>query len=178
MSEVRTIKTTENVMRKVKIGKVVLNIGVGRSGEVLERAKKILKDLTGRKPCYKKAKKTVRDFGIHRGESIATIVTLRGDDALETLKNLLIVKEKRLPSSSFDKRGNCSFGIREHIEIPGMKYDPEIGVFGLDVSVVLERPGYRISRRRRARSKVGKNHIATQDEAIKFFKEILGVDVY
>ncbi|MCP8304459.1 MAG: 50S ribosomal protein L5 [archaeon] len=168
----------KNVMRKIEIGKVVLNIGVGKSGEVLERAKKILKELTGHRPCHRKAKRTVRDFGIHRGESIATMVTLRGDDASETLKNLLIAKETKLPSSSFDKRGNCSFGIREHIEIPGMKYDPEIGVFGLDVSVVLERPGHRVSRRRRARSKVGKNHRVTQEEAIKFFKENLGVDVY
>jgi len=84
----------------------------------------------------------------------------------------------KLPSSSFDERGNCSFGIKEHIEIPGIKYDPEIGIFGLDTSVLLDRPGYRISKRRRARSKVGKNHRVTQVEAINFFKEVLGVDVY
>ncbi|MGB9659763.1 MAG: 50S ribosomal protein L5 [Nitrososphaerales archaeon] len=178
MSNSQTIKTAENVMRKIKIGKVVLNIGVGKSGDILEKAKKILEDLSNQKPCPRKAKRTVRDFGIHKGESIATVVTLRGDNALRTLKRLLLAKGMRLPISSFDDRGNCSFGIREHIEIPGTKYDPETGIFGLNVSVLLERPGYRVSRRRRARSVIGKNHFVNREEAIKFFKEALGVEVY
>jgi len=175
---VQIMETTENVMRKIKISKVALNIGVGKSGEVLERAKKILKDLTGHKPCPRKTKRTIRDFGIHKGESIATMVTLRDNDALETLKRLLIAKEMKISSSSFDQRGNCSFGIREHIEIPGIKYDPEIGIFGLNISVSLGRAGYVISKRKRARSKIGKNHRVTKEETIKFFKEFLGVDVY
>jgi large subunit ribosomal protein L5 len=165
-------------MRKIKIGKVVLNVGVGKSGDILEKAKKILEDLSNQKPCPRKAKRTVRDFGIHKGESIATVVTLRGDNALRTLKRLLLAKGMRLPISSFDDRGNCSFGIREHIEIPGTKYDPETGIFGLNVSVLLERPGYRVSRRRRARSVIGKNHFVNREEAINFFKEALGVEVY
>ena len=178
MSEVQSIEKIENIMRKIKIGKVVLNIGVGRSGEVLERAKKILHDLTGHKPCTRKAKRSVRDFGIHKGESIATLVTLRGNEAVEILKRLIIAREMRLSSSSFDRRGNCSFGIKEHIEIPGIKYDPEIGIFGLNINITLERSGYNVSKRRRTRSKVGKGHIITQEESIKFFKELLGVDIY
>lgn len=178
MSNSQTIKMAENVMREIKIGKVVLNIGVGRSGDILEKAKKILEDLSNQKPCPRKAKRTVRDFGIHKGESIATAVTLRGDNALRILKRLLLAKGMRLPVSSFDERGSCSFGIREHIEIPGTKYDPETGIFGLNVSVLLERPGYRVSRRRRARSMIGKNHFVNREEAIKFFKEALGVEVY
>lgn len=178
MSNSQTIKTAENVMRKIKIDKVVLNVGVGKSGDILEKAKKILEDLSNQKPCPRKAKRTVRDFGIHKGESIATVVTLRGDNALRTLKRLLLAKGMRLPISSFDDRGNCSFGIREHIEIPGTKYDPETGIFGLNVSILLERPGYRVSRRRRARSVIGKNHFVNREEAINFFKEALGVEVY
>ncbi|MEM3382846.1 MAG: 50S ribosomal protein L5 [Nitrososphaerales archaeon] len=178
MSNIQKLETVENVMRKIKIGKVVLNIGVGKSGEVLERAKKILEEISSQKPCPKKAKRTVRDFGIHRGEPIATMVTLRKDNALKTLKRILLAKGMRLPISSFDDRGSCSFGIKEHIEIPGTKYAPEIGIFGLNVSVLLERPGYRVSRRKRAKSKIGKTHRVNRDEAIEFFKEVLGVEVY
>lgn len=178
MSNIQTLEVVENVMRKIKIGKVVLNIGVGKSGEALERAKKILEELSNQKPCSRKAKRTVRDFGIHRGESIATMVTLRGDNAMKTLKRILLAKGMKIPISSFDERGSCSFGIKEHIEIPGTKYSPEIGIFGLNVSVLLERPGYRVSRRKRAKSKIGKNHRVNRDEAIKFFKEVLGVEVY
>jgi large subunit ribosomal protein L5 len=178
LSNTQALKTVENAMRKIKIGKVVLNIGVGKSGDVLERAKKILEELSNQKPCFRKAKRTVRDFGIHRGEPIATMVTLRGDNALKTLKRILFAKGMRLPISSFDERGSCSFGIREHIEIPGMRYDPEIGIFGLNVSVLLERPGYRVSRRKRAKSKIGRNHRVNRDDAIRFFKESLEVEVY
>ncbi|NWG09866.1 MAG: 50S ribosomal protein L5 [Nitrososphaerales archaeon] len=165
-------------MCDIRIGKVVLNIGVGKSGDVLERAKRTLDDLSNQKSCPKMAKRTVRDFGIHKGESIAAMVTLRGDKALETLKRLLVAKGMRIPASSFDGRGNCSFGIKEHIEIPNMRYDPDIGIFGLNVSAALERPGYRVSRRRRVRSKVGRNHVVTKDEAEDFFKKELGVEVY
>lgn len=178
MSITQTSKSIKNVMRDIRIGKVVLNIGVGKSGDVLERAKRTLDDLSNQKSCPTMAKKTVRDFGIHKGESIAAMVTLRDDKALETIRRLLVAKGMRIPASSFDKRGNCSFGIKEHIEIPNMKYDPDIGIFGLNVSVALERPGYRVSRRRRVRSKVGRNHMVTKDEAEAFFKKELGVEVY
>ncbi|MGQ9719639.1 MAG: 50S ribosomal protein L5 [Nitrososphaerales archaeon] len=178
MSITQTSKSIKNVMCDIRIGKVVLNIGVGKSGDVLERAKRTLDDLSNQKSCPRMAKKTVRDFGIHKGESIAAMVTLRGDKALETLKRLLVAKGMRIPTLSFDGRGNCSFGIKEHIDIPNMRYDPDIGIFGLNVSVALEHPGYRVSRRRRVRSKVGRNHVVTKDEAEDFFKKELGVEVY
>lgn len=165
-------------MHEIGIGKVVLNIGVGKSGDTLEKAKKVLENLVEQKPCYRQAKRTIRDFGIHKGEAIATVLTLRKDKASETLKRLLAGKAMRLPRSSFDERGNCSFGLKEHIEIPGVKYYPEIGIFGLNVSVVLERPGYRVSRRRRGSSKVGKDHLISKDEAIRFFVEKLKVEVF
>ena len=167
----------ENPMREVRIGKVVINIAVGKSGERLEKAAKLLEMITGQKPSQRKAKKTIRGFGIYRGEPIAVVTTLRKKKAFEILKLLLQAKGNTLKASSFDERGNVSFGIKEHIDIPGMKYDPEIGIFGMDVCVQLERSGYRVARRKRARSKVGKNHLVTKEEAINFFRNVLGVEV-
>jgi large subunit ribosomal protein L5 len=167
----------ENVMKRVRIGKVVINMAVGKSGEPLERAKRVISLLTDQKPCERKAKKTIRDFGIHRGEPIAVIVTVRGQKALELLKKLLAAKDNKIKASSFDDYGNVSFGIKEHIDIPGMKYDPNIGIFGMDVNVQLVRPGYRIKERKRARSKIGKGQIVTKKDAIKFFKEVVGAEV-
>ena len=164
-------------MQRVKIGKVVINVGVGKSGDPLERAKKMLTSLVGATPSIRKARKTIRDFGIHRGEPIALTVTLRGEKATEMLRRLLAAKNMRVPERSFDENGNCSFGIKEHIDIPGTKYDPNIGIFGMDVCVQLEKPGYRVMRRRRARSRIGKKQRVNKEEAIRFFKDVLGVEV-
>jgi large subunit ribosomal protein L5 len=172
-------KTTnkENPMRIIKIAKVVLNIGIGQSGEIVERAKSLLQDLTGQNPSSRNAERTVKEFGIHKGEPIGVTVTLRGKNAFDVLKRLLEAKNNQVSKSSFDRTGNFSFGIREHIEIPGVKYDPAIGIFGMDVSVVLERPGARVMKRKRASSRVGSNHKVTADEAIEYFKTQLGIEV-
>ena len=82
-----------------------------------------------------------------------------------------------MSTSSFDERGSVSFGLKEHIEIPGTRYDPEIGIWGMNVSVLLERPGYRVSRRLRRSSPLGKAHVVTKEEAIEYFKREFGVVV-
>lgn len=162
---------------QLRIGKLVLNIGVGRSGEAIERARRVIEDLVDQKASFRKAKKSIRDFGVHKGEPIGMMVTIRGHKAPEVLKLLLKARENKIASSSFDEFGNCSFGIKEHIEIPGVKYSPEIGIFGMNVSAVLERPGYRVARRNRAPAKIGKNHRVKRDEAIVFFKQNFGIEV-
>ncbi|MEM4575839.1 MAG: 50S ribosomal protein L5 [Candidatus Nezhaarchaeales archaeon] len=167
----------QNVMRKLKIAKVVVNMAVGTSGERLAKAAQVLEALTGQKPSFRKAKKTIKEFGIKKGESIACVVTLTKDRALEFLKRALTAVDFKVKSESFDERGNFSFGIKEHVSLPGTKYDPSLGVFGFDVCVTVERPGYRVARRRRKRSKVGKNHRVTREESINFVKELLGVKI-
>jgi large subunit ribosomal protein L5 len=167
----------ENTMRTIRIGKVVVNMGIGKSGEPIERAKKAIEEITGQKPSTRNAKNSIRDFGIHKGEPIAVMVTLRKAKATEVLKKLLTAKNNQVKSSSFDNFGNISFGIREHIDIPGIKYKPEVGIFGMDVAIALERPGYRVARRSRIPAKVGKSHRISKDEAITFFREKLNVEV-
>lgn len=163
-------------MKNILIGKVVINIGVGRSGEPIEKAKIALNELTGQQPKVCGAKKTVRDFGIHKGEPIGAMVTLRGEKAFEFLKRVMAAKGNVIKASSFDSYGNISFGIHEHIDIPGTRYDPDIGIFGMDVCLALSRPGYRIARRRN-KSNIGKTHRITREDAIGFLKERFGVEI-
>ncbi|HDD36324.1 MAG TPA: 50S ribosomal protein L5, partial [Archaeoglobus veneficus] len=102
-------------------------------------------------------------------------VTLRGEKALKFLKDALTVKENKLKAKQIGN-GEFSFGIAEHIDLPGVEYDPDIGIYGMDVCVSLRRRGYRISRRRRCKSKVGKSHRITKEETIEFLKN-MGVEI-
>jgi large subunit ribosomal protein L5 len=87
----------EQPMLKPKIEKVVVNLSVGKSGEPLEKAVKVLKEITGRTPCKRKAKTSIRDFGTRKGESIACIATLRRQDAIAFLKKVLPVVDNKIP---------------------------------------------------------------------------------
>ncbi|UCE96205.1 MAG: 50S ribosomal protein L5 [Candidatus Bathyarchaeota archaeon] len=160
-----------------KIRKVTVDISVGQSGEPLEKAGKALEQLTGQKPVKRKAKKTIRDFGIRKGEPIACLVTLRKEGAMEFLAKALQAVDNKISKDCFDNRGNFSFGIKEHIEIPGTKYLPEFGIFGMNISVALGRAGYRVKERRRTRSSIGTNHSLTIEEAMVFTKDTLGVEI-
>jgi len=167
----------QNPMRKIRVGKVVVNIGLGKSGEAIERGKRVLEDVTGQKPAQTRAKRSVRDFGIHKGEPIGVVVTVRGPKTAALIGKLLAAREKKLQESCFDSRGSVSFGIKEHIEIPGIRYDPAIGILGMNVSILLERPGFVVSRRGRRASRVGRSHLVSREEAIQFFKDNFGVNV-
>ncbi len=178
MSEDATRKKwEEQPMLEPKVEKVVVNISVGKSGEPLEKASKIMRELTGQTPSKRKAKTTIRDFGIRKDEPIACIVTLRKQRATEFLKKVLPVIDNKISRASFDEYGNFAFGIKEHIEIAGVKYDPEIGIFGMDVCVSLARPGYRVKNRKRRKARIGSNHILTREESMVFARNILGVEI-
>ncbi|TFG57211.1 MAG: 50S ribosomal protein L5 [Methanomassiliicoccus sp.] len=168
---------SENVMRKPRIEKVAVNIGVGESGERLVKAQKVLEMVTTQKSKQTFSKVTNRDFGIREGQPIGCIVTLRGEKAMDFLKRAFTIRENRIASYSFDQEGNLSFGIPDYTDFSGLKYDPEIGIFGMDVSVSIQRPGKRIARRRVMRRKVPKNHRMTRAEAMNFMKEIFNIEV-
>ena len=170
-------KWEEQPMLKPKIEKVVVNLAVGKSGEPLEKAVKVLEELTGQTPCKRKAKKSIRDFGIREGEPIACMVTLRKQHGIDFLNKVLPVVDKKLSRKSFDKCGNFSFGIKEHIEIQGVKYDPDVGIFGMDVCVSIIRPGYHVKNRRREKTKLGSKHVLTPEESVAFVKDALGVEI-
>ncbi len=152
-----------NPMRNIRIEKITVNIGAGDAGEKLEKAKKLLERLTNKKIVVTKTKKRTT-FGAAKGRPIGLKVTLRGKDADEFLKKAFVAVDKKLSETVFDKQGNFSFGIKEHIDIPGVKYDPEIGIYGMDVSVTLERPGFTVKRKKIAHT-IGKNHLIKPREA-------------
>src|SRR2546429_5615143 len=170
MSQPTVAEEGTNPLRVVRIEKVTLNIATGKSGEPLEKAKKVLNQLTARTPATKKAKKAIKDFGVRKGEPIAAVVTLRGKDAGEFLRRALDAVSNKVNESSFDQFGNFSFGIKEHIEIPGTRYVPELGIFGATVHVTLERPGYRLRVRSIRPAKIGKSHYVSKKDAIQFIQ--------
>lgn len=167
----------ESPMKKITVAKVVLNMGVGKSGEPIERAKRALQQISGQQPNPRAAKATQRDWGVHKGEPIGVAVTIRKAPALELIKRLVTAKGNQLKSSSFDEFGNVSFGIREHIDIPGVKYDPDVGIVGLNITVSLTRPGFNIRVRSKHKASIGENHRITSEHAKEFMAREFGVQV-
>jgi large subunit ribosomal protein L11e len=146
------------------------DISVGESGDRLTRASKVLEQLTGQTPVTSKARYTVRTFGIRRNEKIAVHVTIRGPKAEEILERGLKVKEYELRRKNFSETGNFGFGIQEHIDL-GARYDPGIGIFGMDFYVVMGRPGARVARRRAKKTRIGFQHRIKKDDTMAWFKQ-------
>jgi large subunit ribosomal protein L5 len=166
-----------NVMDKPRIEKVVVNIGVGQSGERLVKAEKLLEKFVNRKPARTTSKHKIPAWGLKKNEPIGCKVTVRGEEAVEFIKRGLNARDNILPLSCFGDNGTISFGVTEYIDIQGLKYDPEIGVFGMNFNIILERPGFRIKSRKRLKKKIPNRRMVTQEEAISFMKEKFGVEV-
>ena len=164
-------------MRNIYIDKVVVHMGVGESGEKLVKAENIIKTITGQTSIRTIAKKTQPAFSIRKGAPIGCKVTLRGKTAREFFKTAVGILNKQVFESQFDKSGNISFGVEEHTDFPGMSYDPQIGIFGMDVNVVLERRGIRITRRRAEQKKLPAKQRVKKEDAIAFLKDEYQVEV-
>jgi large subunit ribosomal protein L5 len=164
-------------MRVIRVDKAVINIGVGESGDKLVKAQKVLQMLTKRKPVETISKTTNKDLNIRKKQPIGCKVTIRGGEAEEFIRKALWVKDNKIFNYSFDPQGNFSFGIPDYTEFEGMKYDPEIGVFGMDVTVTLSRAGRRVAIRRRAPGRLHPRHRITREEGIEFVKNAFKVEV-
>ncbi|NQU98361.1 50S ribosomal protein L5 [Candidatus Woesearchaeota archaeon] len=160
-----------NLMKEIKIEKVTLNIGAGKDQIKLKKSVELLKHLTGINPVKTITQKRIAGWGLRPGLPIGCKLTLRKEKAKTMLVRLLQAKENKLLPSSLDDSGNISFGIPEYIDIPEAKYDPEIGIMGLQVSVTLERPGFRIKRRKVMKRRIPISHKISKEDAAEYLKK-------
>nr|AJS11979.1 50S ribosomal protein L5P [uncultured archaeon] len=159
-----------NSMRQISVEKVTLNIGAGKDQTKLEKGLRLIGDITGYKPVKTFTKKRIQEWGLRPGLPIGCKLTLRKARALDLLKRLLEAKDNTLYVSNVDNEGNVSFGINEYIDIPGVKYNPDIGIMGLQVCITLKRSGFRIKHRAIKRCIIPRKHRIKKEEAIDFLK--------
>ncbi len=169
--------TKTNLMRKISVEKITLNVGAGKDEPKLKKGIKLITELVGKAPIQTISKKRIPNWGLRQGLPIGCKLTLRGKEAEDLLKRMIKAKENTLFEDQFDNRGNLAFGIPEYIDIPGAKYNPEIGIMGLEVTITLTRPGYSIKKRMIRPKKVGKGHVITKEEAIEFMKQEYGIKI-
>lgn len=162
-------------MREPQIEKVVVHMGVGRGGMELQQAEEIIEDITGHQSVRTQAKSTIPEFGTREGDPIGAKVTLRGSDARSFLETAFELTS--LSRSQFDDTGNVSFGIDEHTDFPGQEYNPDIGIYGLDVTITMVRPGYRVRKRDRQSRSIPAGHQLTIDDAITYLEGEFDVEV-
>lgn len=168
---------TANPLRTVRVIKVVVNAGVGESGEARTKAARVLQMVTHQKPVATRARSTNRDFGIRKGQEIGAKVTLRGSPALDFLTRAFDARDKQLDTDSIDRNGNFSFGIADYTDFSGMKYDPQIGIHGMDVAVELGRAGYRIRQRRVRPRPLPRVLRSTPDDTRQYLVKAFGVTI-
>lgn len=164
-------------MRDIRIEKLTLNIGAGKEQAVLDKGTTLLKNITGTAPVKTITQKRIAGWGLRPGLPIGCKITLRKIKAKELIPRLLAARNNMLSESNFDNYGNVSFGIHEYIDIPGVKYDHKIGITGLQVSFTLERPGFRIKKRKIMKRKIPRKHRIFKEQAIKFMKEKYLVEI-
>lgn len=165
----------ENKMKEIRFEKLSLNIGAGKNEDLLKKGLKLLQKLSPVKPVKTITQKRIPGWGLRPGLAIGCKVTVR-NNCEQLLKRLMAAKENKLKESNFDENGNFSFGIPEYIDIEGLEYDPDLKIIGLEVAVSLERPGFRVKRRKNKSKSVGKTHKISKEEAISFVQK-LGYEV-
>merc|ERR1712072_1180731 len=111
---------SDNVMREIKVDKMIINIAVGEAGDRLTKAVRVLNQLSDQTPVENKARYTVRTFGIRRNEKIATHITIRGEKAMDLIERGLKITDYEISQRHFSETGNFGFGVNEHIDL-GLK---------------------------------------------------------
>merc|ERR1712010_197200 len=167
---------SDNVMREIKVDKMIINIAVGEAGDRLTKAVRVLNQLSDQTPVENKARYTVRTFGIRRNEKIATHVTIRGEKATDLIDRGLKITDYEISQRHFSDTGNFGFGVNEHIDL-GLKYDPNTGIYGMDFYVVLCRPGFRVSKKKYKKGRLGVQHLVTKTDAMEWVRQKFNAEI-
>ena len=157
----------ENPMREIKIEKIILSCS-GVDVE-LQKSKKLLELISGKKAQIIASKKRIPEFGVRPGLEVGTRVTLRGPEAIEVLKRLLGAVDNVLSILSVSQN-TFSFGIKEYIDIPDIAYQRDLGIRGLNVTVTFTRPGARVVRKKIKQGRLPKRFMISEDEIMEFMK--------
>jgi large subunit ribosomal protein L5 len=167
-----------NKMQEIRIEKLTLNVGAGKDQGKLEKGLKLIKHLTGREGVKTITQKRIPGWSLRPGLPIGCKLTLRDKDLIKSLLAKIIAsKNNSLKAKQFDTGGNLSIGIHEYIDIPDINYDPDIGILGFEICITLQRPGFRIKKRKLQKKKVPKKHRITKDQAISFMEKEFQVKI-
>jgi large subunit ribosomal protein L5 len=158
-------------MRTIRVEKITLNFGSGKDQKRLEKGAQLLKMITGIEPVKTITQKRIPSWGLRPGLPVGAKVTVRGDAASDICRRLLTARDFKLKASNVDNNGNVSFGLKEYIDIPGVRYDPAIGIIGLECTLTLVRPGYRVRDRKLRKGSIANNHRVSQGDGIAFMKQ-------
>ncbi len=158
-------------MRTVYLDKVVINIGTGSGSEDLaDNARELIKKLTNHDAGYAFSKRRDPELKLRQGQKIGAIVTLRKKDAFDFLKRALDANNNLLGENAISNN-SVNFGVKEYIYFTGVKYDPKIGILGMNVNAAFSRKGKRVENRKRRRSRVPKGHRDVRKEEIISYLE-------
>ncbi len=164
-------------MRELRIEKVTFNVGAGKDQNLLEKGVMLIKHITGFSPVKTITSKRIPGWGIRPGLPIGCKLTIRNQSNKELIKRCLSAKDQILSKNNFDDYGNISFGIAEYIDMGDTKYNPDIGIMGLQISITLERPGFRIKKRKIMKRKIPLAHRIGKEEAIEFMKKEFQIQI-
>src|SRR3989338_2026319 len=166
-----------NKMQNIKVEKLTFNVGAGKDQQVLEKGIKLIKHITGIDPVKCITRKRIPAWGVRPGLPIGCKLTVRDKTKIALIKRLLKAKNNKLSDNNFDQAGSIAFGILEYIDIPEVKYNPEIGLIGLQICITLERPGFRIKKRKLKQTKIPSKHAITREQAVEFMKKEFQINV-
>ena len=157
-------------MTQLRLDKVVINIGVGQNENGIENAKALIKKLTNHNAGVTVSKRRDPELKLRKGQQIGTVSTLRKKEAYDLLKRALDANNNVIARNAI-ANNSLNFGVKEYIYFTGVKYDPKIGILGMNINAAFSRKGARVAHRKRKAAVPGKIHSrVTKEEILQYLQ--------